>query len=393
MKIIKVDVYLLDAGTQRASRRPVVCRIQTDEGIYGDGEAGIAYGVGSLAAFSMVQDFCRLIIGKDPFQVEAIWEQLFKNSFWLQGGGAIEFAGLSAIDIALMDIKGKALGVPVYELIGGKHQDKLRCYASQLQFGWTSEMGPYGKKEDYVRIVKHAISEGYDAVKIDFTMFDRNAKSIPMSRCTGLIDRDFFDMIEERLVAIRERCGNIDIIMENHCRTDINAALRIGELCDKYEIYAYEESVMPLNIGLHKTLRQKLRTPLADGERIYSRWGYVNFFKDNSIQLIQPDACNCGGITETKKVCDMAHAFDVVVQVHVAGGPISTAASLQIEAAIPNFCIHEHHFRSTQKDIAVLGKYDYQPESGYYTVPSLPGIGQEISEYAIKTALQKATVE
>lgn len=393
MKITKVDVYLLDAGTQRASRRPVVCRIQTDEGIYGDGEAGIAYGVGSLAAFSMVQDLCRLIIGKDPFQVEAIWEQLFRNSFWLQGGGAIEFAGLSAIDIALMDIKGKALGVPVYELIGGKHQDKLRCYASQLQFGWTSEMGPYGKKEDYVRIVKHAMSEGYDAVKIDFTMFDRDAKSIHTSRCTGLIDRDFFDMIEERLVAIREQCGNIDIIVENHCRTDINAALRIGELCDKYEIYAYEESVTPLNIGLHKTLRQKLRTPLADGERIYSRWGYVNFFKDNSIQLIQPDACNCGGITETKKVCDMAHAFDIVVQVHVAGGPISTAASLQIEAAIPNFCIHEHHFRSTQKDIAVLGKYDYQPENGYYAVPDLPGIGQEISEYAIKTALQKTTVE
>lgn len=393
MKITKVDVYMLDAGAQRASRRPIVCRIHTDEGIYGDGEAGIAYGVGAPAAFGMVEDLARMIIGRDPFQVEAIWEHMFRHTFWLQGGGGVEFAGVSAIDIALMDIKGKALGVPIYELIGGKHSDSLRTYASQLQFGWTTEKGPYGKKEDYVRIVKHAMAEGYDAVKIDFTMFDREAKSIPFKRCMGLVDREFYDMIEERMAAIREECGMIDIIVENHCRTDTPAAIRIGELCDKYEMYAYEEAVTPLNIELHKVLAQKIRTPLADGERIYSRWGYVNFFKDNSIQLIQPDACNCGGITETKKVCDMAHVHDVTVQVHVAGGPLSTAASLQIEAAIPNFCIHEHHFRSTQKEIAVLGKYDYQPQNGYYKVPDLPGLGQETSEFAIETALRHTVVE
>jgi len=393
MKITKVDVYLLDAGEQRASRKPVVCRIYTDEGIYGDGEAGIAYGVGATAAFGMVKDLCECIIGKDPMNVEAIWESMFKETFWGQGGGAIVYAGMSAIDIALMDIKGKALNVPCYQLLGGKFRSELRCYASQLQFGWTTKMGPFGKAQEYADIVKHAVSEGYDAVKIDFTYIDRNAKPMLYAGAAeGFLSRDFLDMVEERMDAVRSQCGNIDLIVENHCRTDVVSALKIGELCDKYDVMVYEEPVTPLNPELHRVIRDRIKTPLASGERIYTRWGYMNFFKDNSIQLIQPDACTCGGMTECKKICDMAHVFDAKVQVHVAGSPISTAAALHIQAAIPNFCIHEHHFRSTQSCLTVLAKYDYQPVKGKYTVPELPGLGQEISDFAIKTALMHAEV-
>lgn len=130
MKITQVDVCMLDAGAQKASWRPICCRIYTDEGIYyGDGEAGVAYGVGATAAFGIVQDLAVYIIGKDPMKTEAIWEDLFKTTFWGQGGGTIVFSGLSAIDIALMDIKGKALGVPVYQILGGKTRDELRAYA------------------------------------------------------------------------------------------------------------------------------------------------------------------------------------------------------------------------------------------------------------------------
>lgn len=393
MKITQVDVYMLDAGIQRGSRKPICCRIYTDEGIYGDGEAGVAYGAGATAAFGMVQDLAKFIIGKDPMKTEAIWEELFKTTFWGQGGGTIVFSGISAIDIALMDIKGKALGVPIYQILGGKTRSELRAYASQLQFGWTSQIGPYGKKEDYSMIVKHAMSEGYDAVKIDFTMYDRNASPIPQSRCEGILDADFLSMVEERMEHIRSECGDIDIIVENHCRTDLTSAIAIGALCDKYNMYAYEEPVTPLNPDMHLELRKKVRTPLASGERIYSRWGYMNFLKNHSIQLIQPDACNCGGITECKKICDLAHIFDVKVQVHVAGGPISTAAALQIQAAIPNFGIYEHHFRSTQEAITVLGKYDYQPQNGKYQIPELPGLGQEISEFALKSPLMHAVVK
>jgi galactonate dehydratase len=394
MKITQVDVYLLDAGEQRANRIPIVCRVHTDEGIYGDGEAGIAYISGQLAAYGMVVDLAKRIIGKDPMQIEKIWENLLKTTFWGQSTGPIINAGISAIDIALWDIKGKALGVPVYQLLGGKCWDKLRCYASQLQFGWTSKIGPYGKTEDYVMITKHAMSEGYDAVKIDFTWFGRDAKPIPHYEVEGLVKREFLDMVEERMAAIRDECGyDLDIIVENHSRTDAYSALAIGELCDKYKMYAYEEPTSLLNPDMHNLVREKVRTPIASGERIYTRWGYYNYFKNNSIALIQPDVCNSGGLTETKKICDLAHIFDAKVQAHVAGGPISTAAALHLETSIPNFAIHEHHFRSTQESVAVLGKYNYQPVDGYYSVPELPGLGQEISDFALKTALKHECIK
>lgn len=393
MKITKVDVMVLNAGAQAEMRKPICCRIYTDEGIYGDGEAGVAYGTGWRAAYGMIIDMAYHIIGKDPMNTEAIWEEIFKGTFWGQGGGVIVFSGMSAIDIALMDIKGKKLGVPVYQLLGGKCRDKLRCYASQLQFGWTSKIGPWGSEQEYVDIVSHAVSEGYDAVKIDFTTYDEEARKMSHASKEGFVDRHMLTRIEKRMAAIREVYPDIDIIVENHCQTDLNSAIAIGELCDKYRMMAYEEPVTMLNPDVMRELRHRIKTPLAAGERIYSRWGYYNFLKDYSIQLIQPDACNCGGITELKKIADLAHVFDARVQVHVAGGVITNAASLQLEAAIPNFSIHEHHFRTTQDAINVLGKYSLQPENGSYAVPDRPGLGQELSDFALETALMRETVD
>ena len=394
MKITKVDVYMLDAGVQRASRRPIIARIHTDEGIYGDGEAGIALGTGAPAAFGMVEDLARLIIGLDPMNTEFIFHRLLKSSFWGMGGGPIVFAGISALDIALMDIKGKALGVPVYQLLGGKCRDEMRCYASQLQFGWVDKLGPYGKTEDYVSIVEYALSQGYDCVKIDFTQFDREGKRMSTTAAEGILSRPFIDMVDERMGAIRDNCGwDFDIIVENHCRTDAISGTMIGELCDKYKVMAYEEPAMPLNPDMHKVIREKSKTPIATGERVFGTWGFYNFFKQDAVQLIQPDICNCGGLTEGKKICDMAAVFDATVQAHCAGSPISTAAALHLEAAIPNFCIHEHHYRSTQPALTVLCKYDYQPKNGKYTVPELPGLGQEMSQYAMDTALRHVCVD
>ncbi len=392
MKITSVDVYVLDAGAQRGNRHPICCRIHTDEGIFGDGEAGMAYGFGYTAAYGMVIDLARRIIGMDPMKIELIWEKLFKESFWGQGGGVVFFSGLSAIDIALWDIKGKKLGVPIYELLGGKYRDSLRCYASQLQFGWTSKAKPSFTEADYVNIVRHAVSEGYDAVKIDFTTFDEQGGTVDHLYKEGFPLKEFYRRIEGRMAAIRSEFPDLDIIVENHCQTDLTSAIRIGELCDKYNMMALEEPVTMINPQIMKELHDRVKTPLAAGERIYSRWGYYNFLKDYSIQLLQPDACNCGGISELKKIADMAHVFDARVQVHVAGAVITNAASIQLEAAIPNFSIHEHHFRTTQDAINVLGKYDMQPVNGRYIVPDRPGLGQELSDFALETALMHETV-
>ena len=285
MKITKVDVLHLKTNLKNGHWRPIVCRIYTDEGIYGDGEAGVAYGTGYTAAYGMIVDMAHHIIGMDPMNTELIWETILKGTFWGQGGGVVVFSGMSALDIALWDIKGKALGVPIYQLLGGKCRNELRCYASQLQFGWTTKIGPWGSDKEYVDIVRHAVSEGYDAVKIDFTTYDENAKKIPHLSKEGFPDRSLYKRIESRMAAIREEFPDIDIIVENHCQTDLTSAIRIGELCDKYDMMAYEEPVTMLNPDMMKELRQRIR-----GEGIVE---YDRCLSSHTVALPDGTYCYC----------------------------------------------------------------------------------------------------
>ena len=181
MKIVSVDIIDVKNPLQSAVAkwRPVVVRINTDEGISGFGEVGLAYGVGASAGFGMAKDLSRLLIGEDPMRIEYIWDKMQKKTFWGQGGGTVVSAGMSAIDIALWDIKGKALGVPVYQLLGGKIRDELRTYASQLQFGW----GNAEKKEilitpeQYAKAAEKALEDGYDAIKVDVNEIDMEGRA------------------------------------------------------------------------------------------------------------------------------------------------------------------------------------------------------------------------
>lgn len=141
MKIRDIEIFCADFEPS-SPNEPVFIKINTDEGISGFGEAGVAYGNAKLGAIGQLQDFGKLIIGQDPFAIEKIWDQLYRDTFWGQGGGTIIFSAMSAIDIALWDIKGKALNVPVYELLGGKSRNKVRAYASQIQFGWGNKETP-----------------------------------------------------------------------------------------------------------------------------------------------------------------------------------------------------------------------------------------------------------
>ena len=148
MKITKVEILHLKTKLKNGHWRPIVCRIHTDAGIYGDGEAALAYGEAQSAAFGIVQNFAKLIIGMDPLDHEIIWDKLYRTTFWGQNGGPVIFAGISAIDIALWDIKGKYYKAPIYQLLGGKRRNSLRAYASQLQFGWGPDIIPQRTPED-----------------------------------------------------------------------------------------------------------------------------------------------------------------------------------------------------------------------------------------------------
>ena len=401
MKITSVECYLAGGGLGGF----VTVKVNTDEGISGFGEAGLAYGKCSEAAFGQCQDFAKMVIGMDPFNTEAIWEHLHRHTFWGMGGGVVVTSAMAAIDTACWDIKGKALGLPVYKLLGGKTNGKLRAYASQLQFGWRSSiqandsLGLLYDPEDYYKVVKDAVADGYDAVKIDPVFAPLEPRPFPEIMATqgnqirGCYREHDLKRSVERIAAAREAGGpDMDIIVEIHSLLDANTAAILGKELEPYRIMYYEEPTMPCNPGVFKHIKERCSLPLATGERSYTRWGFRQFFEDRTLDVIQPDLCNTGGITETKKICDMAQVYDVGVQIHVCGGPIATAAALQVETVIPNFVIHEEHNANLLTKFKNAGKYFYEPKNGFYEVPELPGIGQEMSEQAMATA-RKVVIE
>jgi L-alanine-DL-glutamate epimerase-like enolase superfamily enzyme len=177
MKITSVDVIALETDPG-CFNRTVLCRVNTDQGVYGIGEAGLAIATGAPAAFQQIKDLAPMVIGMDPLYHEVIWEKMFRQSFWSQGNGAIVMAAISAIDIAIWDIKGKAANLPLYKLLGGKQREKLRCYASQLQFGWLVDKfipfrGASGDPAYYAEMAQRAVQDGFDAIKTNFMRFDK----------------------------------------------------------------------------------------------------------------------------------------------------------------------------------------------------------------------------
>ena len=250
------------------------------------------------------------------------------------------------------------------------------------------------------RTLKEAVDEGYDAVKID-PVFAPTDPDTPLEKIwgsqgtqiRGCYRQHDLQRSVERIAACREAGGpDMDIIVEIHSLLDANTAAELGKALEPLHIMYFEEPTSPENPSNFRHIKQKCDLPLATGERSYTRWGFRQFFEDRTLSVIQPDLCNTGGITETKKICDMAQVYDMGVQIHVCGGPIATAAALQLEATIPNFVIHEEHNANLTSAFVKGGKYYYAPKDGYYTVPELPGIGQEMSDFYIANA-KKVVIE
>lgn len=394
MKIVKAEILHIQTGiaftsvkgTHVLPWKPIILKLYTDEGIYGLGEVALAYGSASNAGAGILKDFVPGIIGMDPFDTEAIFNKLMKKTFWGQGGGTVIFGGMSAIDMACWDIKGKALNVPVYKLLGGSCRKDLRCYASQIQSDWGKERRALSDTEDYREAALKAVAEGYDAVKVDLFQYDKNGVMWAYNLC-GCLEAEFIDMCVERMEAVRNAVGpRVDIIVENHAATDAGTSIQLAKAIEPYGVMYYEEPNTPLNPKVAKQIKEKINIPLAGGERIYSRWGYAPFFEDRSLDVIQPDLGTCGGLSEAKKIADMAHVYDIAVQAHACGSPVVNAACLHLEMALPNFIIHEHHRNMLTDPNIELCVYDYQPVNGRYTVPDLPGLGQDLTSRAYELA-------
>ncbi|HME44683.1 MAG TPA: mandelate racemase/muconate lactonizing enzyme family protein [Syntrophorhabdales bacterium] len=386
MKITSIEIFRIKADWTSAVNRlsPVIIRINTDEGISGLGEVGLAFGVGADAGVGYVRNIAQaFLIGADPMKIEGVWETLFRKTFWALGGGPVIYGGLSAVDIACWDIKGKALKQPVYQLLGGKTNEKLRTYASQLQFGWDP-VNPVPAKtpEEYAEEARKAVAQGYNAVKVNPLMFDE--KGLRGYDTLKILPYEKVKLIYNRIKAIREAVGPaVDIILETHALLTGTTAIQVGRALEEFNLMYYEEATPPLNPKVMKKVAENVKIPLATGERLYTRWGFRPFLEDQIIAVAQPDLCLAGGISETKKIADYANIYDVQIQAHVCGGPVSTAAALHLEAVIPNFIIHEHVVAATQEGMVALVEQDLQPKNSYFDVPDAPGLGVTLNEKVV----------
>lgn len=388
MRIVSVDVIKLKR-LDFSAQTPVLCRINTDEGIYGYGEAGVSIMDFSVGSYELLKLFGKMIVGMDPLGIDVIYAKL-AGTFWAQGNGGVIYGAISAIDTALWDIKGKYFNVPVYQLLGGKHREKLRAYASQLQNGWKylNFMKSPGDLSFLREACQAALDDGYDAVKVDFLSKHLDGTPINRQEMKNYISKKSMREFEQKLDTVRGTIGpDVDLILENHCITSGNTAIQFGMLAEKYDIMFLEEPATPFNPMEYQRIAAKLSIPLATGERSYTRWGFHALLAGGSLSVIQPDLGNCGGITEGRKICDLAETYGATVQTHTCNTPISVAAALQLEAAIPNFIIHEHHTVNTLPPVRELCVYDYQPVNGYFEIPEIPGIGNELSEKALSEAM------
>ncbi len=383
MKITRIEIFDIHCP-KRTVWNPVFIRLHTNDGISGVGEAGMAYDLGHSAVAAMLKEFSEaVVLGANPFQTEHVWARMFRESFWALGGGPVVYGAMSAIDTALWDIKGKVLGLPVYQLLGGKTNNKLRTYASQLQFDWDAEVNRLNDPADYAKSAEKALSEGYDCFKVDPMMFDANTQT--KFDCTKLFKSSELKLVRARMQAIRDVIGyENDLIFECHSLPGVASAIQLGEIAEEFKCMYFEEPVNYLNSELHQKVARKVNVPIAAGERLYLRHGVRPYLENQSVDILQPDIGLCGGLTEAKKICDYADMYDVQIQAHVCGGPVATMAALHLETAVPNFIIHEHHTYAIKDWNRELCLQDPQPKNGYFQVSDAPGLGIELNDRVVK---------
>jgi len=379
MKIQAVKVYLVRSG----NLHPVIVEILTDEGVSGIGEAAIAYGIGGTAAAGMVKDLSeRLIVGRDPSRIEELWSEMYDHSFWAKGGGAIVFAAMSGIEQALWDIKGKTLGVPVYELLGGRMRDTVRVYAN----GW------YGRAQtpsEFAKAAEKPLRDGYTALKCyPLAYADANGLRHVSRRA---VDRDFANLAFEKIKALRAAVGpGVEIMLDLSGGLTTDETIRLCRRFEELDIVWIEEPADPFDVGALKKISDQVRIPVAVGERLYTRHAFRKVLELHAADIVQPDVGNTGGIMEGKKIAAMAEAYNMRVTPHNCGSALSTAASLQLSACIANFMTLEIYPYFPQQPGYVQVLKD-SPENriakGFISLTNEPGLGVQLASKRVRPFL------
>ena len=335
-------------------------KIITDTGISGIGEVG-AWGFIDAAA-ECLKKFRGYLVGKDPFQIEHHNQYMYRSMYFR---GAILMSAISAIDIALWDIKGKALGVPVYELLGGRTRDKVRSYGAVFQFT------PEAMAKGCLELKK----QGFTCARLMITG--------DMSQTqTGMEDDIFNGKVKkytDMVAACRQAVGeDFDFVLECHRSLTPSEAIAFGNAVEKYHPLFLEDPIAPDNVEVMADVASKISIPIATGERCINIQEMELIMTKKAARYVRPDVCALGGITPAKKVAAMAEANYVGIVPHNPLGPVSTAACLQLDASIPNFTIQEFPSFYLQGGEAAMLKEPLEVEHGYIKVPNRPGIGIEL---------------
>ncbi|MHB9031827.1 MAG: mandelate racemase/muconate lactonizing enzyme family protein [Anaerolineae bacterium] len=385
MKIVAVKIYLI----RIAGRYPVVVQIVSDSGLAGLGEAAVAYGAGATAAAGMVKDLAEsYVLGKDPFRIAELWSEMYDHSFCAKGGGPIVFAGISAIETALWDLKGKALGVPVYEMLGGKYRDSVRVYAN----GWSFRANT---PDEFARAAERTVHDGYNALKLyplsTPTDVPTSASKQGIFRHVSLrsIDREFEDLAVARVKAVRGAVGpGVEVMADMSASLTTDVVIRLGQRMEEFNLLFFEEPVDPGDVDALKKVSEHVNIPIAVGERLYTRYGFKPVLERHAADILQPDIGNTGGIMEARHIAAMAEAYNMRVQPHVCASPVSTAAALQLDACIPNLLIQEIY---PYRDAAHYQVVDRAPEleikDSLMPIPDRPGLGVELAEERVRPFL------
>ena len=354
MKITKLNLYTVQP-------RWLFLEIETDAGISGWGEPVIE-GRASVVK-TAVEDLADYLVGKDPLPIEDHWQVMYRGGFYR--GGPEHMSAIAGIDQALWDIKGKYYNAPIYDLLGGKCRDKLKIY------NWIGGDRP----RDLVDGARKVWEAGCTAVKMNGTdemHYIDNFRKI--------------EEVSERIALLREEFGyQLDIGVDFHGRVHKAMAKVLAKELDQYKLMFIEEPVLSENIDVLGEITKHTATPIATGERMYSRWDVKQMLIDGYVDIIQPDLSHAGGITECRKIATMAEAFDVALAPHCPLGPIAFAACVQLDACSRNAFIQEqslgiHYNQGADLLDYITNKEIFMYKEGFIEIPTKPGLGIEVNK-------------
>lgn len=361
MKITSLTTYIVPP-------RWLFLKIETDAGVTGWGEPIVEGKARTVEA--AVKELGDYLVGKDPRLIEDHWTVMHRGGFYR--GGSIMMSAIAGIDQALWDIKGKALGVPIHELLGGKLRDRVKVYS------WIGGDRP----DEVAQGARDVVANGFMALKMNGT-----------EELQIVDSHDKIDAAVERVARVREAVGpNIGIAVDFHGRVHRPMARVLVKELEPYRLMFIEEPVLSEHREALREIAALGSSPIALGERLYSRWDFKSVFEEGVVDIIQPDLSHAGGITECRKIAAMAEAYDVAVAPHCPLGPIALAACLQLDAVSYNAFIQEQslgiHYNASNDllDYAV-NKDVFRYEDGFVAIPDGPGLGVNVDEaYVIERA-------